>query len=377
MKGGRLVIRVLHWVYSMDLGGIQTFIMAIYRSLDKRKVQFDFLVEKKDAYFSDEIIQLGGRIYEIPGRRQGMKKNRESLEKFFSEHKEYKAVHMHISSLSYIMPIVVAKKHGVNLRIIHSHNSNVVGKFDFVHKMIHKINQASIDRYCNKKIACSKEASKWMFNTLENVLLFPNAIDSKKFSYNEDSRRKIRSEFGIKDDEILLGNIGRFSTQKNYIRLIDIFSAFHKEHPNAKLLMTGDGALRGQIREKVIEKGLSEGCIFAGNRNDCHKIFSALDAFVMPSLYEGLPVTLVEAQSSNIPCVVSDTITRDVDFEGKIKYVSLVSDDAKWVTEIEEALKISQRYDNSQVIISNSFDNGGVAQELEDIYIKAYEVENA
>ncbi len=359
----------------MGLGGIQTFIMAMYRKVDRTKIQFDFLVEKEDPYFSDEIKKMGGHIYCISSRREGYSKYIKRLKDFFSEHDEYKIVHMHTSSLTNVEPLRIAKKHSVELRILHAHSSNIMGKFACIHKIFHKINKVTINRYCNKKIACSKEASEWMFGTTSGVEMFSNAVDSKLFIYDEGNRAEIRREFGISNSSVVLGCVGRFSHPKNHMKMIDIFSAFHKKDKESRLLLVGDGDLREQIEERVTVHNLENAVVFAGVRKDCFRFYSAFDVLVMPSLYEGLPVTLVEAQASNIPCIVSDTITRQVDFEGKIKYVSLDSDDEEWVDIIQKELKNTTRFDNSLVIADNLFDSNAIVEKILKIYNQAYKSE--
>src|SRR6056297_1304881 len=193
------MIRILHVVNAMDRGGIETFIMNIYRNIDRSKIQFDFLLHtKNECAFNKEIRDLGGEIYIVPARNQGIFKNRKALDDFFKKHTEYRIVHQHVSSLTYVHPLKIAKKHHVPTRIIHSHNIKQGGSF--IHKYIHLWNQLFVKSYATNYFACSDLAAKWLYGKRQykekEYMVINNAIDSEKFVFNPKKRNEYRKKLG-------------------------------------------------------------------------------------------------------------------------------------------------------------------------------------
>ncbi|MUV37170.1 putative glycosyltransferase EpsF [Lentibacillus sp. JNUCC-1] len=364
------MIRVLHVVSSMGRGGIETFIMNIYRKIDRSKVQFDFLVhtQEKCAY-DTEIRSLGGRIFSITPRKHGMLENRKDLNNFFKEHKEYKIVHQHLSSLTYIEPLKLAKKHNVPIRIVHSHNTMQGGIF--IHKYIHKFNKRFIGSIATHYFACSRLAAKWLYPKKQynnnNYQIINNAIDTERFVYNEEIRRVKREELGI-EDSFTLGHVGRFTHQKNHELLIDIFKNIHDRCENTKLILVGDGELRKSIEEKVQKLHLKDKVIFTGVRSDIPELLQAMDVFVMPSYHEGLPVTVVEAQASGVPCVLSTNITQEIEILNIVEWCNLTDDLSTWTNSILNFKKINHRNNKKNEIIKAGYDVNDLAKRLEKIY---------
>lgn len=365
------MIRVLQIVNKMNRGGIETFLMNVYRNIDRDKLQFDFLTLETDTPgdYDEEIISLGGRIYQVPSRKKGLLKMKKQLNIFFGKHPEYKIVHAHVSSLTNVSKLKVAKKQGVKCRIVHSHNTKEGGSS--IHKYFHRFNQLSLKSYATEYLACSDLAAKWMYpKELYNKKEFTivnNGIETKKFVFNETIRNQKRKELSI-ESKFVVGHVGRFNQQKNHIFLIDIFKEIHDKNSDSVLMLVGDGELRKQIESKVDALGLSENVIFTGVRSDVHELFQAMDVFVLPSLYEGLPVVLVEAQAAGLKCFTTkDTVTSEVDIANLVEFTKLEEQANKWAHKI-----LSSTYgarNNAEDIIKDSgYDIQKVAEDLQQWY---------
>lgn len=368
------MIRVLHVLSGMDRGGLETLIMNIYRNVDRTQVQFDFLVHTdRECAYDKEISVLGGKIYRIPCRRSGILRNHRALNDFFKNHPEYRIVHQHVTSSSYIHPLRIARKYKVPIRIIHSHNTRDVG---VIHNALHRLNKRLIRTCATHYFSCSSLAARWLYPKKQydagKFILINNGIDTKKFRFDERLRGEKRRELGI-EGKVVIGHIGRFERQKNHDFLIDIFNAVHDRCDNAVLLLIGDGPLRNSIEEKVASLSLSSKVIFTGVRSDIPALLSAMDVFVMPSLYEGLPVVLVEAQASGLPCVVSTSITDEVAILPSLRWCDLEDDASTWAREILEASRENTHRSSAYLqVIEAGYDIADVARLLVEVYQESY-----
>lgn len=360
--------RILQITDSMGMGGIQAFIMNVYRNIDREKYQFDFLLHQKmENGYDDEILKMGGIIYYIPSRHEGIIKNRKALEKFFSKHPEYTVVHQHESSLTYIEPLVIAKKYNVPVRIMHSHSTRASGSK--IHTLLHKINIHRIKNVATNYFACGELAGKWMYNgsgVEKKVIIVNNGIDIKKYSFDETIRKKVRIELGL-DKKFVIGNVGRFSEVKNHTFLIDVFNEFVKLYPDSELVLVGDGDLQQDMKNKVKELSLSDKVQFLGIRRDVHTILMSFDYVVIPSLYEGFPVTAIEAQAIGVPCLISDSVTKDVVINNNVKMLSLRESADVWADQIYKNKKV-QRNSNKEGLIKKGFDIATTTDYLLEIY---------
>ena len=353
-----LLIRILHVVASMNRGGIETFLMNLYRNIDREIIQFDFLVHtEEEGDYDSEIREYGGNIYSVSSRSAGLLKNRKELDSFFQKHKEFNIIHQHVSSLSYIEPLKIANKHGVKIRIIHSHNSQQTGSI--IHQVLHRINKRSIKTIATDYFSCSKLAAQWMYpNRLINdnkIRLFNNGIEQEQFKYNSEIRQKIRRELNL-DDNFVVGHIGRFHPQKNHEFLIDVFYSILKLKNKSKLLLVGDGFLRNSIQNKVRALGLEDKVIFTGVRSDISELLQAMDIFLLPSLYEGLPVVLVEAQASGLKCyTAAEVVTDEVNITGLVQHISLNEPSDFWAETIINNYS-SERINTSERIKTAGYD---------------------
>lgn len=341
--------RILHVVDSMGLGGIQSFIMNLYRSIDKSQYQFDFLLHHKMEHsYEDEIKDLGGYIYYLPARNEGIIKNRKALNSFFREHTEYKVVHQHESSLTYIEPLVAAKKNRVPIRIIHAHSTRASGSY--IHTLLHKINKVRIYKIATRYLACGRLAAEWMYSNTsceDNYVTVNNGINIEEYKYNEEIRQKMRQSFGIAD-KFVIGNVGRFSKVKNHSFLLDVFKEYSKRDGDSVLVLVGNGELFDDMKIKAVQLGIMDRTLFLGARNDVSSILHMLDYEIIPSLYEGFPVTAVEAQANGIPCIISDTVTTDVVINDNVTMLSLNAGAITWADAISN--EVGRVNDTSKLI---------------------------
>lgn len=363
------MVRVLHINRSMHRGGIETFIMNLYRTIDRTKIQFDFLLNQLDDDYKEEIEQLGGHIYIIPPRNKGICNFYRNLDRFFKENSyKYNAVHLHASSLSLISPLYFAKKYGIKNRIIHSHSSNQSG---FVHCILHTVNKFYIRILATNYFACSDRSREWMYKytgIMGLSKIINNGIVAQNFRYNEQVRMRVRNSMNINLNEYVLGLVANLIPVKNHKFLLEIFNEFQIIIPNSKLLIVGDGKLLGQINEQIKELGLSDKVLCLGKRSDISELLQAFDAFVMPSLWEGLPLSLIEAQATGLPVFCSNSISYMSKVTENYYSISLSLSAQKWAQLIAEILTRYDRKDEVDKIISSGFDIRTSAQILADIY---------
>jgi glycosyltransferase involved in cell wall biosynthesis len=352
----------------MNRGGLETMLMNYYRQLDRQKIQFDFMVHREHkGHYDDEILQLGGRIYRMPQIRPGNYRTYfKLLDEFFGIHLEYQVVHSHINENSSFV-LRAAKRAGIPCRIAHSHLSDLGIDMKLPFRLYARY---AMGNNPSKYFACSKKAGQWLFGKkiLESneVKVLNNAVNVKEFCYNERIRKEVRKELDA-GDKLVIGHIGRFGKQKNHDFLINIFKAVQNKRPDSILLMAGDGPLRAVIERKAAKLGLSSHVRFLGIRSDIARLMQGMDLFLFPSLFEGLPVVLVEAQAAGLPCVVSDTITRETDVTGRIEFVSLSEPTKKWADRI-----LSSSYDHkdtSHLMKKSGYDTVTMAGWLTDYYM--------
>lgn len=366
-------VRVLNVLGTTNLGGAESRVMELYRAIDKSKVQFDFLVHTdKEGQYSKEIRSLGGRIYSVPRFRGiNLLSYKKALEKFFREHRDYAAVHGHMTSTASIY-LPAAKKAGIPITIAHARSAGVdKGIKGFVTKVIRYPLKYRAD-YC---FTCSYEAGvavygkRWV--NKGNVWTIPNAIDAKRFSYNSEVRAQVRSELGL-SDRFIIGHVGRFGFMKNHQYLIDIFAELCQMREDAALVLIGKGELEQEIKEKVKALGLADQVHFLGNHFDVERFYQAFDYFVFPSTFEGFPGSVAEAQASGLHCLVSDKVTREVALTDSVAYRSIEEPAKLWAQEIQKnAKKALEREDNSSKIAEKGFDVRQQASMMEAFYTGA------
>lgn len=364
-------IRILQVVRKMDMGGVQSMIMNYYKSIDRNNVQFDFLVQGNDDGFYDrEIIAMGGVIHKISHIG-----NLFSYYKDFNEilcNNDYKIIHIH-ENFRNIHGLILAFKNGVPCRISHSHNS--YPEPSFTRRLFKKIISFFINRLSTHKYACSYIAADWLYGKKQkknsDISIINNAIETKKFKFDKKSRLIKRDELNL-TDKIVIGHIGNFSLQKNHEFLIDIFNEIHLLENKAHLVLVGEGELLEKYKKKVDLLGLNEKVSFLGKRDDANQLLHAFDLFLFPSLYEGLPVVVVEAQASGLQCVISDEISKEITITNLVNFINLKRSTQQWAQLVIEKLDSSQRNDMEEYIKKNGYDIVQESQKLETKYIKMF-----
>lgn len=330
------VVRILHVFGRLDRGGAETMVMNIYRSIDRTKIQFDFLIHTEEKCdYTDEILELGGRIYSIS--RYNFKnhfKYKEQWEKFFKEHNEYKIIHGHVRSTAAIY-LKIAKKY--NLRTIaHSHNTSSGRGIKAIGK---NILQYPIRYIADYFFACSESAAIWLFGEKKyntgGVEIIKNPIDTKKYIYDNEIRENVRKELKI-EDKFVIGHVGRFHTQKNHEFLLKIFKKIYDVNRDSILLLVGEGEIKSVIENKVEEMGLKKNVIFYGSTSKVNELFQSMDVFVFPSLYEGLGIVAIESQASGLVTICSENIPKEAAITNNLIYMSLEESAESWAKEILE-----------------------------------------
>lgn len=360
--------RVLQIIRSMNCGGAQTFIMNLYRNINKKKIQFDFLV-CEDGYYDTEIIQNGGKIYKIPYITDiGQIKYKKELKKFFYEHNEYDTIHTHLNQVSGII-LEVAKECNIPNRIAHSHSSNNLNNI-FI--KVYKIYlQSKINKNATIKLACSENAAKWLYKKEnKNAIIVNNAIDIKKFSFNEKMRKNIREQLNIDNKCVVFGHVGNFIKVKNHDFLIDVFDEYRRYNSNTMLLLAGDGELKEKIKNKVKMLGLENNVVFLGSIKNINEYYSAFDVLLFPSLYEGLSLVLIESQCNGLKIVASNSIDHKSDITGNISFVDLSQSYKFWAQFINK-MSFKRNY-NINGLKKSGYDLKEVVAKMENIYLGGY-----
>lgn len=359
-------IRVLHVIQRMEAGGSQSFIMNLYRNIDRTQVQFDFLVHYKEhQYYDDEIEALGGKIYRLTFREDlNIVRYLKELNDFFVKHPEYKVVHGHMHSLG-VVYLHYAKKYGVPTRIAHSHTTSTQNN---AKKYLKQIMVKLYKRDATDYFACSKLAGEYMF-AKENFTVINNAITSSEFVFSDEKRKQKRKELGI-EDKIVIGNIGRIELVKNHRFTVRLFNEFHSKYTDSVLLLIGSGSLEKEIKLQVRKLGLTDCVKFLGNRKDVSELYMAMDAFLFPSLFEGLGIVGVEAQAAGTPVVCTDTLPDEINVTDLLDRVSLDAPLAKWIEAMERAIYNRKAHkDMSKEIIAANYDIAELTKKIQLFYL--------
>lgn len=370
-------VKVLLFVDRMRHGGIQQFIIENIKHMDKSNLSIDVLtLDDGQTYPLEETVQaVGANFYKLKNiwihSPIDYIKYAKAINVFFKEHNDYKVIHMNASSKNFIL-LKYAKKYEIPIRIAHSHNIDFQSK-NILKKYIGNFFKISLKRYATDYFACSKLAGEWLFGKKNvdrnNVKVIHNAVDYHKFQFDECIRKKIRNEFSIPEDVMVIGNVGRFTTQKNHTFLIDIFYEIQLRKKDSILILVGIGELEDRIRDKVKRLGLESKVIFTGFRNDVNEIMQAMDLFLLPSLYEGLPVVGVEAQAIGIPVFTSkDVVTEEAKVSQVLHFISLKETAQEWAHKILQS--DLHRCDTAKELKSAGYFIEDSAQELSNFYMK-------
>lgn len=363
-------VRVLMLFTILNRGGAETMVMNYYRHIDRTKVQFDFVVHREErGAYEDEIEQLGGRIFRMmPLRPWTIPHYKRQIRQFFDEHHEYRIIHGQCSESGYYF-YKEASKRGVPVIIAHAHSSHV--PFD-LKLIIRTWLKYRMRPYLTDYFACGKEAAVWLFGKrlAEKAIILPNAIDTALFRFDENVRMHKRQELHIDAGTLTVCHVGSFGKAKNHPFIVRVFQRLHWQHPNSLLLLVGSGGdSELMVRRLVKEQGLEQSVRFLGTRNDVNELLIASDAFLFPSIHEGLPMSLLEAQCSGLPCIISDAIPQEACMTDLVTRLSLNNQPEQWTDAvIRQYSTHPDRTAYAHKITTAGYDIKQNAQWLQDFY---------
>lgn len=332
-------IRILQATVSNDKGGLTGYICQNYRYIDKKQVQFDFLTYETELDFRAEFEKMGARFFVVP-KPSHFLAYYQALKQINSQHR-YKAIHFNISYANFI-PLLAARLAGFSKIICHSHSTEIDDKRPLVRgikKCIHYIGRALMPVLADEYLTCSDLAGQWMYpeslRKVPHYHIAKNAIDLEKYRFNPELRNKVRKALGIGEHTFCVGHVGRFSYQKNHEFLIQVFAELHQQLPDSCLLLIG-GHMNGDAyyenARALVKKLHLEECVqFLGVRKDVPDLMQAMDCFVLPSHFEGLPIVGIEAQAAGLPCIVSDKVTRELNANGKVLFEPIDYGTVPWI----------------------------------------------
>ncbi len=360
------MIKVLFISQYLNRNGTESFMMNVFRGIDRKRFHVDFLLYSwQETDYSKEVEMAGGVVYRVPCRKESLIKWNLSLNRFFKIHAtEYHAVHFCGNSLTSIAPIYYAYKYGVPVRIVHAHNSSARG---FHNRLLHLLKRQYVYSLATHFFACSTLAARWFFGD-KDVVIIHNGIEVARFSYDVETRRLYREKMGIEEDEVVIGHVGRFVEEKNHVFMIEVFAQYVQQCPKAKLMLIGVGPLFSEIKELVVRFNLQERVMLLGERSDVAGLMQAMDAFLMPSLFEGFPFVLIEAQAAGLPCLIADTINRDICITDNVHFASLSEDSIGWVEKLDGMLMGYKRKKEDCVIASKGYVIQETVQYLQKVY---------
>lgn len=363
-------IRILHVIGSLNSGGSQAFVMNIYRNIDRKKFQFDFVIDKEnETFYMDEIKELGGKVYVLKNVKEcNPIMFWKQWNEFFKKHSEYKIVHGHVRSVAAIY-LKIAKRYGV-ITIAHSHSTASRG--NKLEQYVKNIMQFPIRYIADYLFACSNEAGKWLFGKSalkkENYKIINNAIDVENYVFNECKRNEIRRRLSI-EEKVVVGHVGSFTYPKNHKFLIEVFYEVQKVKEDSVLLLVGDGILRPQIKKQIKELGIEDKVIFSGVVSNVNDFMQAMDVFVFPSIFEGLGMAVIEAQAVGLKCIVADTIPREAYVTDAVESIPLNRSIEKWSNQILENMDNYIRINKQDSIINSGYDIKNAAMRLQNYYL--------
>ena len=349
----------------VPFGGLTTVMMNYYRALDKSKYSFDFASTNHDIDHSllAELRKNGSEYYCLGNRKRNLITYIQNLRNLIKA-KQYDIIHVNSNSATAAIELLIAKQLNVSKRIVHNHTS------ECDHKLIHKLLYPAFKHSYTDAVAVSKKAGAWIFPDGVFTVL-NNGINTDRYRFSQKKREIIRNRYGVDDKTIVIGHLGKIYKPKNHRFLIDIFEAYHSDVHNSILLLVGDGEMRNEIEQIVLEKGLKNCVIFAGMQKEVENYLSAMDVFVFPSLWEGMPLSVIEAQASGLHCIISDSIDKDVCLTDYIQSLSIEVNPCVWANCIKE-LQVLNRVESSQINIQKikeaNYDSNVNSISLENIY---------
>ena len=351
-------LKVLY-VITVELGknGIASCVLNYARKLKKKGLSISIAApEKVSDTIRQEIEADGVRLVELPFRKNNLKAYVAVLYKELKR-EHYDIVHVHGNSCTMAIELLIAELAGCRVRIAHSHNTTCI------HKRANMILRPLFELTCNGRVACGDDAGKWLFQK-KPFTIVKNGIRLDQYRYKESVRQHMRQQLDVRDEDVLLGHVGLFNEQKNHSFLIDVFAELYKKDTNYKLLCIGDGPERHRVEEKVEKLDLQKVVIFTGNVDRVSDYLQAMDCFLMPSLYEGVPFAAIEAQAAGLPVIVSDQVSDEVNISGHVKFCKL--DRTAWCDAVQK--ESLNRENNENMLRDNGYDIMANAEELKSLY---------
>lgn len=351
-------MRIFMVGYSTDMGGVESYITNLC----------SYLGEKYEIIYCWPEMDLDGKKWICPKNRHNYLRYYMFWKKFFNKNK-FDVIYYNTCDVVSIDMLKFAKNANIPIRIIHSHNTNVQFKLSFFHKYTEKRNKKKINLIATDLLACSESAGKWMFPNKEYTII-KNGILIEKYLFNIQYRRKCRSLIQLKE-EFLVGCVGRLDFQKNPIFSVKVMKAIANKLDNVKFVFIGDGEFKPQVEERINVLGLKDSCFVLGAQDNANEWYSALDCLLMPSLFEGLPFTLVEAQTSGLSCIVSSTVSQEANITGLVEYISLKEKPEEWANLVIKHLK-DKRKDVSNLVVDKGYSINDAANVVDQIIINRY-----
>lgn len=357
------MIRILYTVNGMRVNGVSSVIMQYIERLPKSKYEFTIFTDEIAPEYVERLAKSNVKIMQSKNRKKNQLNYYRELMSIL-KNGNYDLIHAHGNSATIAIELVAAEKAGVPIRIAHSHNTTCT------HKVIDKLLRPMFYRTYTLGIGCGDAAGEWLFNHRKHIIV-KNGIDLQHFKYDVETRNSIRNQLGINNDYVI-GHVGRFTEQKNHEAILRIFAEYIKSN-NAKLLLVGDGPKELHIRELVAQMGISDKVIFYGTIKDTAPLYSAMDVFLFPSKFEGLPLTLIEAQASGLHCVISNKISNEVNLTPLI-HVYPLEDEASWINPLCVNTRFREResLDGIKELTKAGYDIKEVINQIDELYSNAY-----
>ena len=348
----------------LDLDGMTSVIYNYTKAMDRSGLQLSFMTYGELKPALRERFETLGEILFVSDRKQSTLAYVKDYLALLKAHR-FDVVHIHGNSGTMLIEVLLAKLCGIRKVMIHSHSTRTN------HPFVNAVLKRPMMWLAQECIACSEASGRWLYGSYPHTLL-NNAVELEKFRFREEARQQYRKEFGIRDEEFLIGHIGHFTEPKNHFFLIDIFAAYHRRQPDSKLLLISDGPRFAQVQEKVAQLGLRDAVIFAGRRSDAAEIYSAMDLFILPSVWEGLPLVMVEAQMNGLPLLVSDVVTKAAKCTDRVFYKPLDQGAEDWAKSLQVIREVhwDRREDARETIARKGFDIHAEAEKLRKLYLQ-------
>ena len=362
------MVRILQIIGSLERGGAETFLVNLYRNIDRTKIQFDFAIynEPSEIGYYKEVIELGGKVFILPPKSKGILYNFRVIKKIVRNN-NYRMVWRYTDNCYGAIDLLAARFAGSEETVLNSRSSYAEGTLQLI---MHHMLRPFLPLFVTKKYACGIQAGKWMFGR-HSFEVINNGIEVEKFQYSGEIRNQYRQKFGLLE-KVVIGHIGRFYPVKNHKLIIEIYEKFRENVSNSALVLVGTGELFPQIQQLVKEKGLEEDILFLGSRSDVPEMLQMMDVFIMPSLFEGFPRAFLEAQAAGLPCVVSSAISEEVDVTGNVSFVDLDAPIEAWADKLVEKCG-SKTEDNTELLKAAGYDIKDVTKKIEAYMLEKVE----